>query len=107
MAKSSNNVCRPTCKFFLSIFIFSLIFLNTPDPQTTAVIKKVDESINIKSSNEFILPGDQIVAINSTMFLIQKISILELLSYAGFTGTINLTLKRKILIRIYKCWYYG
>ena len=30
----------PLANFLLSIFIFSLIFLNTPDPQTTAVIKR-------------------------------------------------------------------
>ena len=31
----------PLANFLLSIFIFSFIFLNTPDPQTTAVIKTV------------------------------------------------------------------
>ena len=84
----------PLANFLLSIFIFSLIFLNTPDPQTTAVIKEVENSINTRSSNEFLLPGDQIVAINSTSVSDSKDINLELLSYAGFTGTINLTLKR-------------
>ena len=84
----------PLANFLLSIFIFTLIFLNTPDPQTTAVIKEVESSINMSSSNEFILPGDQIVAINSTNVSDSKDINLELLSYAGFTGTINLTLKR-------------
>ena len=54
----------PLANFLLSIFIFSLIFLNTPDPQTTAVIKDVNSSINMNASNEFFLPGAQIVAIN-------------------------------------------
>ena len=84
----------PLANFLLSIFIFSLIFLNTPDPQTTAVIKNVESSVNMNSSNEFILPGDQIVAINSTTISDSKDINLELLSYAGYTGTINLTLKR-------------
>ena len=84
----------PLANFWLSIFIFSLIFLNKPDPQTTAVIKGVESSVNMNSSNEFILPGDQIVAINSTIISDSKDINLELLSYAGYTGTINLTLKR-------------
>ncbi len=84
----------PLANFLLSIFIFSLIFLNTPDPQTTAVIKDVNSSINMNASNEFILPGDQIVAINSTNVSDPKDINLELLSYAGLTGTIELTLKR-------------
>jgi len=84
----------PLANFLLSIFIFSFIFLNTPDPQTTAVIKGVETSVNMNSSNEFILPGDQIVAINSTIISDSKDINLELLSYAGYTGIINLTLKR-------------
>ena len=84
----------PLANFLLSIFIFSLIYLNTPDPQTTAVIKDVNSSINMNASNEFILPGDQIVAINSTNVSDSKDINLELLSYAGLTGTIELTLKR-------------
>ena len=88
----------PLANFLLSIFIFSLIFLNTPDPQTTAVIKGVESSVNMTSSNEFILPGDQIVAINSTVISDSKDINLELLSYAGYTGTINLTLKRSDIV---------
>ena len=88
----------PLANFLLSIFIFSLIFLNTPDPQTTAVIKGVENSVNMNSPNEFILPGDQIVAINSTIILDSKDMNLELLSYAGYTGTINLTLKRSDIV---------
>ena len=34
----------PLANFLLAIFIFSLIFLNTPDPQTAAVIKEVENS---------------------------------------------------------------
>jgi len=53
----------PLANFLLSIFIFSLIFLNTPDPQTKAVIKTIDSSIIMSSKDEFILPGDEIYAI--------------------------------------------
>ena len=84
----------PLANFILSIFIFSLIFLNTPNPQTIPVIKNIDESINIESSSDFILPGDQIVEINSTAVSDPKDISLELLSYAGYTGTIDLSLKR-------------
>ncbi len=78
----------------MSIFIFSLIFLNTPDPQTKAVIKTIDSSIIMSSKDEFILPGDEIYAINSLTISDPKDINLELLSYAGYTGAINLSLKR-------------
>ncbi len=84
----------PLANFLLSIFIFSLIFLNTPDPQTKAVIKTIDSSIIMSSKDEFILPGDEIYAINSLTISDPKDINLELLSYAGYTGTINLALKR-------------
>ena len=57
----------PLANFLLSIFIFSIIFLNTPDPQTVAVIKNIDSSIELRSSDQFILPGDEIVSVNSTV----------------------------------------
>ena len=41
----------PLANFLLSIFIFSIIFLNTPDPQTVAVIKNIDSSIELRSSD--------------------------------------------------------
>ena len=73
--------------------------MNTLDQQTTAVIKDVNSSINMNASNEFILPGDQILAINSTNVSDSKDINLELLSYAGLTGTIELTLKRSDIIQ--------
>ena len=73
--------------------------MNTLDQQTTAVIKDVNSSINMNASNEFILPGDQIVAINSSNVSDSKDINLELLSYAGLTGTIELTLKRSDIIQ--------
>ena len=84
----------PLANFLLSIFIFSFIFLNTPDPQTTAVIKSVDSSIEMKSLNDFLIQGDQIYSINSTVISDPKDISLELLSYAGYTGVINVGIKR-------------
>ena len=85
----------PLANFLLSIFIFSLIFLNTPDPQTTAVIKSVDSSVLMSSSSESILSGDQIYAINSVVISEPKDISLELLSYAGYSGIINISIIRQ------------
>ena len=85
----------PLANFLLSIFIFSLIFLNTPDPQTTAVVKSVDSSLLMSSSSEPILSGDQIYAINSVVISEPKDISLELLSYAGYSGIINISIKRQ------------
>ena len=85
----------PLANFLLSIFIFSLIFLNTPDPQTTAVIKSVDSSVLISSSSESILSGDQIYAINSVVISEPKDISLELLSNAGYSGILNISIKRQ------------
>lgn len=84
----------PLANFLLSIAIFSVIFFNTPDPQTTAVIKNINPLISTNSVNEFIAPGDEIVAIESSPISDPKDINLELLSFAGHTGKINLTLKR-------------
>ena len=84
----------PLANFLLSIFIFSFIFLNTPDPQTTAVIKTVSNSIEMRSTDDFLIPGDQIYSVNSVVISDPKDINLELLSYAGYTGIIGLGLKR-------------
>ena len=84
----------PIANFLLSIFIFSFIFLNTPDQQTTAVIKTASNSIEMKSTDDFIIPGDQIYSINSVVISDPKDISLELLSFAGYTGIIDLGLKR-------------
>ena len=84
----------PLANFLLSIFIFSFIFLNTPDPQTTAVIKTVSNSIEMRSTDDFLIPGDQIYSVNSVVIYDPKDISLELLSYAGYTGIIGLGLKR-------------
>ena len=91
MARALIMFAGPLANFLLSIFIF--LFLNTPDPQTKAVIKTIDSSIIMSSKDEFILPGDEIYAINSLTISDPKGN-LELLAYAGYTGAINLSLKR-------------
>ena len=85
----------PLANFLLSIFIFSLIFLNTPDPQTTAVVKSIDSSLLMSSSSEPILSGDQIYAINSVVISEPKDISLELLSNAGYSGILNISIKRQ------------
>ena len=92
--RASIMIAGPLANFLLSIFIFSIIFLNTPDPQTVPVIKEVDSSIVLKSSDQFILPGDRISSINSVNVNESKDLNLELLSLAGFTGFIDLGIKR-------------
>ena len=92
--RASIMVAGTLANFLLSIFIFSIIFLNTPDPQTVPVIKEVDSSIVLKSSDQFILPGDRISSINSVNVNESKDLNLELLSLAGFTGFIDLGIKR-------------
>ena len=84
----------PLANFLLSIFIFSFIFLNTPDPQTIAVIKSSDSSIEMRATSDFLIKGDQIYSINSVVISDTKDISLELLSYAGYTGIINLGIKR-------------
>ena len=92
--RASIMIAGPLANFLLSIFIFSIIFLNTPDPQTVPVIKEVDSSIVLKSSDQFILPGDRISSINSVNVNESKDLNLELLSLAGLTGYIDLGIKR-------------
>ena len=85
----------PLANFILSIFIFSLIFLGTPDPQTVAVIKDSSSQIQFQeNSGQYISQGDEIISVNSKKISDPKDLNLELLTYAGFTGFINLSLKR-------------
>ena len=85
----------PLANFILSIFIFSLIFLGTPDPQTVAVIKDSSSQIQFQeNTGQYISQGDEIISVNSKKISDPKDLNLELLTYAGFTGFINLSLKR-------------
>ncbi len=84
----------PLANFLLSIFIFTTIFLNTPDPQTLVVVNEVrKESINY-STQVFFKPGDQIIEINDVRVSDAKDISLELLTYAGYSGVLNFKVKR-------------
>ena len=104
--RASIMFAGPLANFLLSIFIFTAIFLNTPDPQTIPVVNKVNEvSINY-SSSYFLQKDDRILKINGVSVRDAKDVNLELLSYAGFTGSLNLEILRPsvenpILIQIY------
>ena len=104
--RASIMFAGPLANFLLSIFIFTAIFLNTPDPQTIPVVNKVNEvSINY-SSSYFLQKDDRILKINGVSVRDAKDVNLELLSYAGFTGSLNLEVLRPsvenpILIQIY------
>jgi regulator of sigma E protease len=84
----------PLANFLLSIFIFSIIFLNTPDPQAVTVVKDQSSSIIFKNDGQSIVAGDEIKSINSVEINDPKDINLELLSYAGYSGYIDLGLKR-------------
>ncbi len=83
----------PLANFLLSIFIFTLIFFNTIDPQTIPVINEVNNKVNISSELTF-KENDKILSINSTAVKDAKDINLELLSYAGFSGDLNFLISR-------------
>tara|TARA_B100000963_G_scaffold182104_1_gene158420 strand:+ start:262 stop:1587 length:1326 start_codon:yes stop_codon:yes gene_type:complete len=104
--RASIMFAGPLANFLLSIFIFTAIFLNTPDPQTIPVVNKVNEVFINYSSSYFLQKDDRILKINGVSVRDAKDVNLELLSYAGFTGSLNLEILRPsvenpILIQIY------
>ncbi len=84
----------PLANFILSIFIFTLIFLNTPDPQTIPVVSNVINQDKNTSSGSSLNVDDQILSINGTSVSEAKDINLELLSYAGYSGDLNILVKR-------------
>ena len=86
----------PLANFLLSIFIFTLIFFNTIDPQTIPVINEVNNKVNISSELTF-KENDKILSINNTVVRDAKDINLELLSYAGFSGDLNFLISRSTI----------
>lgn len=89
--RASIMFAGPLANFLLSIFIFTAIFLNTPDPQTVPVINNVNDSSLVADK---IFANDQLLSINGTVVRDAKDFNLELLSYAGYSGAINFLVKR-------------
>ena len=85
-------IAGPLANFILSILVFCFIFMNTIDPNNVAVIKSVDKSAYIQPVSN-IAVDDQLLGINSQVITYPKDFSLELLSYAGLTGKIDLLLK--------------
>jgi regulator of sigma E protease len=85
-------IAGPLANFILSILVFCFIFMNTIDPNNVAVIKNVDKSAYIQPVSK-IAVDDQLLGINSQVITDPKDFSLELLSYAGLTGKIDLLLK--------------
>ena len=85
-------IAGPLANFILSILVFCFIFMNTIDPNNVAVIKNVDKSAYIQPVSN-IAVADQLLGINSQVITDPKDFSLELLSYAGLTGKIDLLLK--------------
>ena len=85
-------IAGPLANFILSILVFCFIFMNTIDPNNVAVIKGVDKSSYIQPVSN-IAVDDQLLGINSQVITDPKDFSLELLSYAGLTGKIDLLLK--------------
>ena len=85
-------IAGPLANFILSILVFCFIFMNTIDPNNVAVIKSVDKSAYIQSVSNIAI-DDQLLGINSQLITDPKDFSLELLSYAGLTGKIDLLLK--------------
>jgi regulator of sigma E protease len=82
----------PLANFVLAIFIFSLIFFFTPDPNLTPVISKIDPENSIISSE--LKELDEITAFNGKSVSSPQDLSLELLSFAGYTGDLEFTIKR-------------
>lgn len=92
--RASIMFAGPLANFILAIFIFSIVFMNTPDPNNVATIKTISNEIQFQSSNK-IVKGDEIIAINNQKISDPKDIPLELLSYAGYSGEVEITLMNR------------
>jgi len=79
LQRAAIMLAGPVANFLLSILIFSFIFSSTPDPQSTLVVNKVNDTSMFQM-------GDQIISIDGVKVSERKDISLELLSKAGMTG---------------------
>jgi regulator of sigma E protease len=92
--RASIMFAGPLANFILAILVFSIVFMNTINPNNVATVKTISSEIEFQSSN-VIVEGDEIIGINSQAISDPKDIPLELLSYAGYTGEIAITLKNR------------
>ena len=79
LQRAAIMLAGPVANFLLSILIFSFIFSSTPDPQSTLVVNKINDTSMFQM-------GDQIISIDGVKVSERKDISLELLSKAGMTG---------------------
>ncbi len=91
--RASIMFAGPLANFLLSIFIFTVIFLNTADPQVVPVVNSANQQIAYSSDESFEI-NDKILSINNTSVKEAKDVNLELLTYAGYTGDISFEVVR-------------
>jgi len=84
LQRAAIMLAGPVANFILSIFIFSFIFSTTPDPQSTLVVNEVNNSTMFEK-------GDQITSIDGVKVSERKDISLELLSKAGMSGELSIT----------------
>ena len=92
--RASIMFAGPLANFLLAIFIFTAIFLNTPDPQTIPVISNLNQETKNFTSDASFQVSDQILEINEVNVRDAKDVNLELLSYAGYTGPLDIKVLR-------------
>ena len=92
--RASIMFAGPLANFLLAIFIFTAIFLNTPDPQTIPVISNLNQETKNFTSDASFQVSDQILEINEVNVRDAKDVNLELLSYAGYTGPLGIKVLR-------------
>ena len=92
--RASIMFAGPLANFILAIFVFSIVFMNTINPNNVATVKTISSEIEFQSSS-VIVEGDEIIGINSQAISDPKDIPLELLSYAGYSGEIEITLMNR------------
>ena len=92
--RASIMFAGPLANFILAILVFSIVFMNTINPNNVATVKTISSEIEFQSSN-VIVEGDEIIGINSQAISDPKDIPLELLSYAGYSGEIGITLMNR------------